>query len=174
MSLIRTLPGLAASAALVGGLALAPALAPSSAASPAPQTTVAQKVVPQKKVTKKARPALPWISIGTWHKMKGRTLTYRYAEAGYQYKATDGQRSYALKESAGYQIRFGDGTSDGGNGTGGLTCQRKGAVVKFRGKTPNLTHRYAKPGRYKVTVTGYYCGAKKTSTVTRSYWVTAR
>ncbi|MEL4359357.1 MULTISPECIES: hypothetical protein [unclassified Luteococcus] len=174
MSTIRTMSSLAASAALVGGLALAPALASSSSVSPAPQKVVAQKVATKKPTAKKARPRLPWMSIGTWHKVKGRTLTYRYAEAGYQYKATDGRRSYALKESAGYYITFGDGTSDGGDGLGGLSCLRKGTVVKFQGKTPNLTHRYAKPGRYKVTVKGYYCGTKKPSTVTRSYWVTVR
>ncbi|MEL4504332.1 hypothetical protein AAEX63_07080 [Luteococcus sp. H138] len=84
------------------------------------------------------------------------------------------KRVWSNHSSAGYFIDFGDGHSDGGNGTGGSTCLPSGQVAKFKTRTANQKHRYAKPGKYKVTVTGYYCGTKGKSTVKKVYWVKAR
>lgn len=172
MSTTRTITSITAALAVAGGLAVSPALAQDRAPSQPSQALVAQSTAKATKATKKAQ--WPWISVGTWHQVKGRTLTYRYSDAGYQYLARDGRKTFALPGSAGYQINFGDGTSTGGNGTGGAVCLRKGKVVRFKDRTPNLTHRYAKPGKYKVTVTGWYCGTKGNDKLTRSYWVTVR
>ena len=98
---LRAVAALAATATLGAGLGAA--AAPAQAA-PAP------------------RPAsTPWMSVSLTPAVSGRTLTYRYAEAGRQHLVRDGAgRPYANRDSAGYTVFLDGKIIDGGNGTGGV------------------------------------------------------
>lgn len=119
----------------------------------------------------------PWISVHLTRSVSGRTMTFHYADAGYQYRSiSDEGDLFFSTESGGYQIDFGDGHGIGANGGGGSICTSatSGPVHRFQDRTPTMKHRYAKAGTYRVKVTGYYCGVGGQQSRTVTYSVTVR
>lgn len=151
----------------LGGLALSATAAPQAHALPGPPTPTAAAEAARAHPTT----AWPWISTSFRHSVNGRTLSFRYADAGYQHlmKAPDG--IFASTESAGYRIQFGDGQETGGDAA--AFCTSKG-IARFSDKAPWQKHVYAKRGTYTVTVTGFYCGTGGLRHLTKTYTVRVR